>query len=168
MFADDVDLGDIIFPESEIEEKKFELNEIIEGKIVRVDDDYVVIDVGFKSEGSIPRSEWEPHEEQPEVGQTLQVLIEDLEDESGRADDPHGLIAVSKKKADHIIHWKNVISTVKENDIVTGTCTRKIKGGLLVDIWCSSFLAREPSRHSPSGRYWRIYWACCPVRSIED
>ena len=140
MFAPDVDLGDIIFPESEIEENKFELNEIIEGKIVRVDDDFVVIDVGFKSEGSIPRSEWEAHEDQPEVGQTLQVLIEDLEDEMGRADDPHGLIAVSKRKADHIIHWKTVISKVQENDIVTGTCTRKIKGGLLVDIGVQVFL----------------------------
>ena len=140
MFAEDVDLGDIIFPETDIEENKFELNEIIEGKIVRVDDDFVVIDVGFKSEGSIPRNEWEPHEEQPEVGQSLKVLIEDLEDESGRADDPHGLIAVSKKKADHIIHWKDVISKIQENDIVTGTCTRKIKGGLLIDIGVPVFL----------------------------
>ena len=48
MFAEDVDLGDIIFPETDVEENKFELNEIIEGKIVRVDDDFVVIDVGFK------------------------------------------------------------------------------------------------------------------------
>ena len=140
MFSQDVDLGDIIFPETDIEENKFELNEIIEGKIVRVDDDFVVIDVGFKSEGSIPRSEWELHEEQPAVGQTLKVLIEDLEDESGRADDPHGLIAVSKRKADHIIHWMDVISKVQENDIVTGTCTRKIKGGLLVDIGVPVFL----------------------------
>ena len=140
LFSDDDSLEDIYFPETEGEEKKFEVNEIIEGKIVRVDDDYVVVDVGFKSEGSIPRSEWELHEEQPEFGQMIRVLIEDLEDESGRADDPHGLIAVSKKKADHIIHWMDVISKVAENDIVTGTCTRKIKGGLLVDIGVPVFL----------------------------
>ena len=58
----------------------------------------------------------------------------------GRADDTHGLIAVSKRKADHILHWQKVISNVKENDIVTGTCTRKIKGGLLVDIGVPVFL----------------------------
>ena len=140
LFSEDSTLDDLYFPEIDGEETKFEVNEIIDGTIVRVDDDYVVIDVGFKSEGSIPRGEWEIHEEQPEVGQTLKVLIEDLEDESGRADDPHGLIAVSKKKADHIIHWKTVISQVEENDIVTGTCTRKIKGGLLVDIGVPVFL----------------------------
>ena len=139
MFAEKQE-EDWYFPETDGEENKFELNEIIEGKIVRVDDDFVVIDVGFKSEGSIPRNEWEAHEDQPEVGQSLKVLIEDLEDESGRADDPHGLIAVSKKKADHIIHWLDVISKVQENDIVTGTCTRKIKGGLLVDIGVPVFL----------------------------
>ena len=100
----------------------------------------MVIDVGFKSEGSIPRSEWEAHEQQPEVGDEIQVLVEDLEDESGRADDPHGLIAVSKRKADHIIHWRDVISNVAEGDIVTGTSTRKIKGGLLVDIGVPVFL----------------------------
>ena len=139
MFAEKQE-EDWYFPETDGDENKFELNEIIEGKIVRVDDDFVVIDVGFKSEGSIPRSEWEPHQEQPEVGQTLKVLIEDLEDESGRADDPHGLIAVSKKKADHILHWEKVISSVHENDLITGKCTRKIKGGLLVDIGVPVFL----------------------------
>ena len=140
MFSDDLDLGEIIFPETGEDENKFEVNEIIKGKIVRVDDDFVVIDVGFKSEGSIPRSEWEAHEQQPEVGDEIKVLVEDLEDESGRADDPHGLIAVSKRKADHIIHWRDVISNVAEGDIVTGTSTRKIKGGLLVDIGVPVFL----------------------------
>ena len=140
MFADDMDLGEIIFPEALDDENKFEVNEIIKGKIVRVDDDFVVIDVGFKSEGSIPRSEWEAHDQQPQVGDEIKVLVEDLEDESGRADDPHGLIAVSKRKADHIIHWKDVISNVAEGDIVTGTSTRKIKGGLLVDIGVPVFL----------------------------
>ncbi|MEZ6096358.1 MAG: S1 RNA-binding domain-containing protein [Pirellulaceae bacterium] len=122
------------------EEVNFQINEIVPGKIVRVDNEAVVVDVGFKSEATIPRSEWEEHEDQPEVGQEIKVLIEDLEDESGAADDSSGLIAVSKKKADHIIHWIDVISKVKEGDIVTGTCTRKIKGGLLVDIGVPVFL----------------------------
>ena len=140
IFSGEDDLGDIIFPDAQADENRFELNEIIKGKIVRVDDDFVVVDVGFKSEGSIPRNEWESHEDQPEVGEEIKVLIEDLEDEMGQADDPHGLIAVSKRKADHIIHWMDVISKVQENDIVTGTCTRKIKGGLLVDIGVQVFL----------------------------
>jgi small subunit ribosomal protein S1 len=135
----DLDITELYFREGSGNDQKYELNEIVEGKIVRVDDDHVVIDVGFKSEGTIPRNEWD-EDDVPEVGQTIKVLIEDLEDELGRADDPSGLIAVSKRKADHIIHWMDVISKVKEGDIVTGTCTRKIKGGLLVDIGVPVFL----------------------------
>ena len=137
---EELDLTELYYPGGVGAEQKYELNEIVEGRIVRVDNDHVVIDVGFKSEGTIPRNEWEETEDPPEVGQTLKVLIEDLEDEQGRADDPSGLIAVSKRKADHIIHWIDVISKVAEGDIVTGTCTRKIKGGLLVDIGVPVFL----------------------------
>ena len=121
-------------------DKKFAVNEIVSGKIVKVDEEVVVVDVGFKSEATIPRSEWEAHGDQPEVGQEIRVLIEELEDESGTGEETQGLISVSKKKADHIIHWKDVISKVKEGEIVTGTCTRKIKGGLLVDIGVPVFL----------------------------
>jgi small subunit ribosomal protein S1 len=121
-------------------DKKFAVNEIVSGKIVKVDAEVVVVDVGFKSEATIPRSEWEAHGDQPEVGQEIRVLIEELEDESGTGEETQGLISVSKKKADHIIHWKDVISKVKEGEIVTGTCTRKIKGGLLVDIGVPVFL----------------------------
>jgi small subunit ribosomal protein S1 len=137
---DELNLTELYYPDGVGAEQKYELNEIVEGRIVRVDNDHVVVDVGFKSEGTIPRNEWDEHEDQPEVGQSIKVLIEDLEDEQGRADDPSGLIAVSKRKADHIIHWIDVISKVAEGDIVTGTCTRKIKGGLLVDIGVPVFL----------------------------
>ncbi len=129
-----LDLTDLYYPDDGSPDQKYELNEIVEGTIVRVDSDHVVIDVGFKSEGTVSRSEWDDAVDEPEVGQTVKVLIEDLENEMGRADDPSGLIAISKRKADHIIHWMDVISKVAEGDIVTGTCTRKIKGGLLVDI----------------------------------
>jgi small subunit ribosomal protein S1 len=118
----------------------FSLNKIVDGKIIRVDDEVVLIDVGFKSEGTIPRSEWEPHQEQPKVGQSIKVLIEDLEDGTGLVDDPYGLISISKRKADHIIEWEGIISNLKEGDIITGTVIRKIKGGLLVDIGVSVFL----------------------------
>ena len=135
-----LDLTDLYYPDDGQPDQKYELNEIVQGTIVRVDSDHVVIDVGFKSEGTVSRSEWDDTVDEPEVGQTVKVLIEDLENEMGRADDPSGLIAISKRKADHIIHWMDVISKVAEGDIVTGTCTRKIKGGLLVDIGVPVFL----------------------------
>ena len=136
---EDYDPGNIIFPDGS-PDQKYELNSIVEGKIVRVDNDVIVVDVGFKSEGTISRSEWSELEPEPEVGQTVSVLIEDLEDEQGRADDPSGLIAVSKEKADIIRKWTDVVEKVDEGHIVTGTCTRKIKGGLLVDIGVQVFL----------------------------
>jgi len=121
-------------------EASFDVNSIVEGRIIRIDDDIVLVDVGFKSEGSIPRNEWEEDEDPPEVGQTFQVLIEDLEDEFGRADDPHGMVSLSKRKAQKIIAWQEMMKTVHEGQVVTGTVTRKIKGGLLVDIGVNVFL----------------------------
>ncbi|HRX77887.1 MAG: 30S ribosomal protein S1 [Planctomycetaceae bacterium] len=121
-------------------EASFDVNSIVEGRIIRIDDDIVLVDVGFKSEGSIPRSEWEEDEDPPQVGQTFQVLIEDLEDEFGRADDPHGMVSLSKRKAEKIIAWQEMMKTVHEGQVVTGTVTRKIKGGLLVDIGVNVFL----------------------------
>jgi small subunit ribosomal protein S1 len=125
---------------AEAGEQTYELNKIVAGKILRVDSDHVLIDIGFKSEASIPRSEWEEHEALPNVGDTIQVLIEDLEDESGMSEEQTGLISISKRKADSILHWQRIISEVNEGDIVTGTVTRKIKGGLLVDIGVPVFL----------------------------
>ena len=140
LFSSNVDFENEIFPDEEMESPPFELNNIIEGRVVRVDDDFVLVDVGFKSEGTIPRNEWNELEEAPKVGDEIKVLIEDLEDEMGEADDPHGMIALSKKKADNIIHWERIIENVKEGDIVTGQVLRKIKGGLLVDIGVNVFL----------------------------
>ena len=118
-----------------------DLNKIVKGKILRVDAEKVLIDVGFKSEGSIDRSEWnELTDGMPEAGQEIHVYVEDLEDEFGETDDPFGLISISKTKADHIMHWQGVIEKVKEGDVVLGQVTKKIKGGLLVEIGVPVFL----------------------------
>jgi small subunit ribosomal protein S1 len=122
------------------QEADFDINTIVDGKILRVDDDTVLIDVGFKSEGTIPRNEWDDSEEPPEVGQVVKVLVEDLEDEFGGVDDPHGMVALSKRKAEKILTWQEMMKTVHEGQVVTGTVTRKIKGGLLVDIGVNVFL----------------------------
>ena len=122
------------------DEADFDINKIVEGRIVRIEDDMVLVDVGFKSEGSIPLSEWDGLSEPPQVGDSVHVMIEDLEDEHGAAEDPHGLIVLSKRKADNIRLWEDLMSNVQEGDVVTGKVTRKIKGGLLVDIGVPVFL----------------------------
>ena len=110
------------------------INQIIEGRVIRMEGDFVLVDVGYKSEGIILRNEWEDHELPPEPGQIIKVLIEDVEDIHGLVDDSRGMITLSKRKAEKIEAWKKVMEAVHEGDVVTGIATRKIKGGLLVDI----------------------------------
>jgi small subunit ribosomal protein S1 len=107
-------------------------NAIVEGRIIRVDDEFVLVDVGYKSEGQIPRHEWDETEDPPEIGQHLKVLIEEVDESTDL--ETRGLIALSKRKARKIEEWNKVMDSVKEGDVVTGAVTRKIKGGLLVDV----------------------------------
>jgi small subunit ribosomal protein S1 len=133
-------LLDILPEESEFEvfferdeSVDFEVNKIVPGRVISVDDDSVLIDVGLKSEGSIPLSEWNAEEDPPKPGDIVKVLIENIEDEMGG-------VEVSKKRAEIIEKWEEVISTLDEGQVVTGKVTRKIKGGLLVDIGVNVFL----------------------------
>jgi small subunit ribosomal protein S1 len=118
-----------------------DVNQIVEGTIIRIDDEFVLVDVGYKSEGMIPRDEWEDEEGDsvpPEIGQVIRVLVEDVEDSQGWQDDR--MIVLSKRKAEKIEKWMKVMETVHEGDVVSGAVTRKIKGGLLVDIGVNVFL----------------------------
>ena len=112
---------------------EFDVNKIVEGRILRIGDGMVMVDIGFKSEGSIPLDEWDEGDEPPQVGDLVRVLIEDLEDETATPDDG-GMVRISKRKARKMDQWLDIISRLKEGDVVTGNVTRKIKGGLLVDV----------------------------------
>jgi len=136
--ADEDEALEGLYEETIIQED-YDVNKIVDGRVLRVDEDWVLMDVGYKSEGTVPLSDWEG-EEPPKVGQVYKVLIEDIEDEYGAADDPFGMIALSKSKAEKILHWEKIMSSVSEGEVVTGKVTRKIKGGLLVDIGVSVFL----------------------------
>jgi small subunit ribosomal protein S1 len=91
-----------------------------------------------RARGASPRNEWIEGEAPPDVGQVIKVLVEELEE--GSQDDGRGMVLLSKRKAEKIEAWLKVMETVKEGDVVTGTVTRKIKGGLLVDIGVNVFL----------------------------
>ncbi len=108
--------------------------------MIRIDDGRVLIDVVFKSEGRIALNEWGEDEEQPEVGDVVKVLIEDVEDGFGTSDESYDMVALSKRKAERILAWQDMMKTVHEGQVVTGKCIRKIKGGLLVDIGVNVFL----------------------------
>ncbi|HUS39532.1 MAG: 30S ribosomal protein S1 [Pirellulales bacterium] len=116
------------------------VNKIVKGRILRVGPEFVLVDVGYKSEGTISRREWDVDEDEPTVGESVDVLIEEIEDVAGGGEVHEGMILLSKRKAKKIQEWENVMSSVKEGDVVTGVANRKIKGGLLVDIGVNVFL----------------------------
>jgi len=105
---------------------------LLKGKVVSISGDYVIVDVGLKSEGQISKEEFEDSGG-VSVGDTVEVVLEELEDAEGN-------IVLSKRKADRIRGWETLVATKKENDVVEGKCLRKIKGGLLVDIGVPVFL----------------------------
>jgi len=117
----------------ESEAQTYGLNDILTGTIVRVDNEEVVVDIGFKSEGVVQRDEWDEYEAPPEVGQKIEVLLEEFEDSIG-------LIVLSKRKADRVREWEKIIATHNEGDVVKGQVIRKIKGGLLINIGVNVFL----------------------------
>ena len=104
---------------------------LIKGKVIGMAGDDVVIEVGLKSEGLIPKEEFEGMEIKP--GDMVDVLFEDFENEEG-------LIRLSKRRADRMMAWQRIVDTQKEGDVVEGVVTKKIKGGLLVDIGVPVFL----------------------------
>jgi small subunit ribosomal protein S1 len=112
--------------------ENFQRGNILKGRIVGKAGDDVVIDVGLKSEGLINKGEFENYDDL-EVGDVIEVLLEELEDETGA-------VRLSKRKADRIRGWEKILETKQEDDVVEGKCMRKIKGGLLVDIGVPVFL----------------------------
>jgi small subunit ribosomal protein S1 len=105
---------------------------ILTGTIVSRLGDDVIVEVGLKSEGIVDANEFDQADD-IEPGNQIDVFLEEVDSEGG-------IIILSKKKADRIKGWQTIIDTKKENDIVTGRVTRRIKGGLLVDIGVPVFL----------------------------
>jgi len=127
---DDLQLNEYIGEDADPQRDK-----IVEGRVVRVENDYVIIDVGSKSEGPVPLSEWEEGEEAPKPGDIVKVLVEETEDTMTSEEvASRGMIVLSKRKAAKIENWNRMIENVKEGDVVEGKVSKKIKGGLLVDI----------------------------------
>ena len=104
---------------------------LIKGRIIGMAGDDVVVEVGLKSEGLIPKEEF--GDEEIRAGDTIDVLLESLDGEGG-------LIQLSKRRADRMINWQRIVDSTNEDDVIEGTVMRKIKGGLLVDIGVPVFL----------------------------
>jgi len=112
-------------------------HKIVTGRVLAVTDDMVWVDVGYKSEGAVELREWYDdglgRVVPPEPGAAVDVLLEALEDETGA-------VVLSHRKARWQKKWDRVLARYQEGDAVSGVVTRKIKGGLLVNIGVNVFL----------------------------
>lgn len=99
--------------------------EIIKGKVVRIQGDNVILDVGFKSEGSIALIEFGDRE--VNIGQEVDVVLESVEDQEGN-------LVLSKTRADFLMIWDKVLRAHETGEIIQGKIVKRIKGGMVVDL----------------------------------
>ena len=109
--------------------------EVVTGTVVGISQDGVLVDVGYKSEGIIPKVQFqdESGELTIEVGDTVEVFLE-------KKEDSEGLIYLSKEKADKMKVWNDIGQSYEDNEPVRGKIISRIKGGLTVDIGVRAFL----------------------------
>jgi small subunit ribosomal protein S1 len=105
---------------------KFRPATIVKGIITSTYGDEVYVDIGYKIDGVVPRTEFRDHSEIT-VGKMIDVYIEQLEDETGN-------MVLSKSKADKLIGWEKIITHNKEGDVLEGIVIKNLKNGLLVDV----------------------------------
>jgi small subunit ribosomal protein S1 len=100
--------------------------QIVRGKVVAVTDNGVAIDIGFKSEGLVPLAEF-PNIDELRPGDEVEVFLESVENREGQ-------LVLSRKRADFMRTWEKIINAFDKGDILQGKITRRIKGGLVVDL----------------------------------
>jgi small subunit ribosomal protein S1 len=112
---------------------EFEEGEVVKGRVVQVRDTEVLVDVGYKSEGSIPIDEFHRGGGLPKVGEEIEVYLEAKEDSEG-------LIVLSKDKADKIKVWDAISRAHEKGTPIEGKVVEVVKGGLAVDVGVRAFL----------------------------
>jgi small subunit ribosomal protein S1 len=101
-------------------------NEVVSGKIIRIGKQDIAVDIGFKSEGLIPVEEFKNPDEL-NIGDEIEVFLENVDDGSG-------IVVLSYKKAEFMRVWNDVVDKFNNEDVITGKCMRRIKGGMVVDV----------------------------------
>jgi small subunit ribosomal protein S1 len=104
-----------------------EEGEIVRGRVLAIDEKDVLVDIGFKSEGVIPLTEF-PDPSSIKVGDEIEVYLEKMENQDG-------LVVLSKQRADFVKVWDRVKEAAEKGEVVEGRLLRKIKGGVVVDLF---------------------------------
>ena len=106
-------------------------NSIVRGTLIEIRPQVVVVDIGAKSEGIIPISEFE--DEEFAVGDEIEVLLEKLENDEG-------MVVLSKEKAAHKQNWDKIVKVFEDGGLVKGKVKSVVKGGLMVNVGVEAFL----------------------------
>lgn len=111
--------------------REFREGSIVNGTILDIRPQVVIVDIGYKSEGVVPVAEFE--DEEIEVGDEVEILLEKLEDDDG-------MIVLSKEKAAHKQNWDKIVAVFEEGGLVRGKVKSAVKGGLMVNVGVEAFL----------------------------
>ena len=109
--------------------------EVVNGEVVSISDEFVTVDIGYKSEGLVPLSEFRDQEGKVHVkaGDAVVVYLEKMENENG-------VMILSRDKAEIIKAWDSIAEACERDEVISGTVISKVKGGLAVDIGVKAFL----------------------------
>ncbi|MBU0553770.1 30S ribosomal protein S1 [Myxococcota bacterium] len=115
--------------------QSFRVGEIVEGRVLSINKDYVVVDIGYKSEGRIPVNEFKDSEGNVDIneGDLVEVYVDQAEEDDA-------IVELSKEKAVRLRIWEQISLACERDELVTGRITARVKGGLSVDIGVKAFL----------------------------
>jgi small subunit ribosomal protein S1 len=112
--------------------RDFREGSIVKGHVLEIRPREVLVDIGYKSEGVIPASEFDDMEDL-QVGDEVEVLLERLEDDQG-------MVKLSKEKAAHKQNWDKIVKVFQGDGLIKGKVKAVVKGGLTVNIGVEAFL----------------------------
>ena len=111
--------------------REFREGSIVNGTVLDIRPQVVIVDIGYKSEGVIPASEFE--DDEIEQGDEVEVLLERLENDEG-------MVVLSKEKAAHKQNWDKIVKVFEDGGLVKGKVKSVVKGGLMVNVGVEAFL----------------------------
>jgi len=135
--------------------------DILPGTVVAVQDQYIVVDVGAKFEGMVPRNEFAEGEELPAEGNEIRVAVVRVDDEAGQ-------ITLSKKRADYEQAWEKLYRAQQNGEVLTGMVTDRVKGGLRVDVGMPGFVPASHVAIRDVRKLGRpVIRLCCPTAKLS-
>ncbi len=106
--------------------KQFDAGEIVKGRIIGFTDNDVIVDIGFKSSGLVPKNEF-PNLAELKPGDEVEVFLDSVEDQDGQ-------VVLSRRRADFIRIWDRIVGAHENQTVLQGTVLRRVKGGLMVNL----------------------------------